>query len=131
VLGVLLIAASIASELGAFAWNAYRLPGSPHATLSYSTFCMYTTTPAQASPGPGIILYDMRGTRTWYPTLAVAGARCELRVPLLLPLLLTAAAWWLTRTKWPGVVSPCPHCGYSLAGNSTGACPECGTPVKT
>ena len=23
----------------------------------------------------------------------------------------------------------CQHCGYSLAGNVSGVCPECGTPV--
>jgi hypothetical protein len=23
----------------------------------------------------------------------------------------------------------CPHCGYNLAGNVTGRCPECGTPI--
>jgi rubrerythrin len=27
--------------------------------------------------------------------------------------------------------SPCPACGYSLVGNTSGVCPECGKPIDT
>lgn len=43
--------------------------------------------------------------------------------------LMTALLWWLDRTKR---VKPghCRTCNYRLRGNTSGVCPECGTPVS-
>ena len=33
------------------------------------------------------------------------------------------------RRNWPLSCNRCPSCGYNLTGNTSGVCPECGTPV--
>ena len=47
------------------------------------------------------------------------------RIPLWMPALIFAALAWFTRsrTKPP---NHCRNCGYSLTGNTSGVCPECG-----
>ena len=61
------------------------------------------------------------------------------RLPFMLAVLLTAVApvlWialWIARrlAAWATMraVGCCHHCGYNLTGNTSGVCPECGTPV--
>lgn len=39
---------------------------------------------------------------------------------------------WVMRRRrqgWPPVYSICEQCGYNLTGNTSGTCPECGTPI--
>ena len=36
---------------------------------------------------------------------------------------------WLGRTRDPDPVPYCSTCAYNLTGNTSGVCPECGTPV--
>lgn len=52
-------------------------------------------------------------------------------VPLWLPLvgvaIPTTLAWRRCRRFPPGY---CQKCGYDLAGNATGLCPECGKPIR-
>jgi hypothetical protein len=45
---------------------------------------------------------------------------------LVIGLVLTAAGKYLP-PRFP--VGSCRHCGYNLTGNTSGICPECGTPV--
>ncbi len=39
-------------------------------------------------------------------------------------------AWWLDRFRSPRNVSCCSHCNYSLIGNTSGYCPECGHSIS-
>jgi hypothetical protein len=56
----------------------------------------------------------------------------EINVPLWMPLLLAAGAtallFWRSRRRYPGY---CVRCGYSLTGNTSGVCPECGEPITS
>ena len=61
------------------------------------------------APGVSEILFPL-----WAPFLAAA-----------LP---TAYAWYRCRRRPPG---HCPKCGYDLAGNTAGVCPECGKSAGT
>lgn len=67
-------------------------------------------------------------TLDWYfgSIPGMAGRLDAIAIPLWAPFLLTAAPtaflWWHSRRPLPG---HCP-CGYSLAGNTSGVCPECG-----
>ena len=57
----------------------------------------------------------------------------EMSIPLAYVVAVTALlpAWWLwKRTRQPiHQRILCGHCGYDLTGNTSGVCPECGTPV--
>jgi hypothetical protein len=52
-------------------------------------------------------------------------------VPVVL-LVLIPARWFSCRTRLRRrqVAGACLACGYSLTGNTSGTCPECGTPIK-
>jgi hypothetical protein len=39
--------------------------------------------------------------------------------------------WWRAHAAALRRTKPCPHCGYSLIGNVSGICPECGTEVRS
>ena len=59
------------------------------------------------------------------------GVNLDVRVPIWLPLVLSvspALVLWLWRDRRPGV-GWCQECGYNLAGNTSGRCPECGIRV--
>lgn len=56
-------------------------------------------------------------------------ARTFVYLPLWIPLLLLTLFAGL-RVRWrPVPPGHCTHCGYSLIGNTSGVCPECGTAV--
>jgi hypothetical protein len=47
---------------------------------------------------------------------------------------LPSLVWIYRRQRQPisaSAQSPCPACGYSLIGNTSGVCPECGKPIDT
>ncbi len=48
-------------------------------------------------------------------------------IPLILIAIVTAALWWRDRRPYPR--GRCATCGYNLAGNVSGRCPECGQPI--
>jgi hypothetical protein len=64
----------------------------------------------------------------WSPHLSVTGGQWAVILPLWIPLafftILASAAWLSAVRGWRRV--GCHHCGYDLAGNTTGVCPECG-----
>jgi hypothetical protein len=51
----------------------------------------------------------------------------ELWIPFLIVAVPTACLWWIDLRRLP--VGCCQRCGYNLAGNISGVCPECGTPI--
>jgi hypothetical protein len=71
--------------------------------------------------------------------LLIMNADSQLEGPLLVPVLLIAAAnltgavlAGLAIRGWRGPVYAsgcCAHCGYDLTGNTSGICPECGTAI--
>ncbi len=97
----------------------------------------YPAEPASAGGGPyGWTFRPMEhrlGFRFLGPSWSTwPDGRVTLYLPLWLPLsalaVATAALWWLDRRRYrPG---HCTHCGYNLTGNTTGRCPECGTPAR-
>ena len=47
-------------------------------------------------------------------------------LPFVSLVLLTAILFWVDRQRWPK--GHCQACGYDLTANTSGICPECGTP---
>lgn len=53
----------------------------------------------------------------------------ETRIPLWIPLLpLAGLGAWLWRSEKRSLMGHCSKCSYDLTGNTSGVCPECGTP---
>lgn len=78
---------------------------------------------------------DRRRTFDFWPPPAVTFARPDegwcVVLPLWIPFILiavpTALLWRLDRRRtFPG---HCRKCNYNLAGNTSGVCPECGSPI--
>ena len=73
--------------------------------------------------------------RWWVEHLVVIHGSDKGRVSRILPLWMPAlaatlvAAWFQWRTR-PRPVGGCTQCGYSLVGNTSGVCPECGEAIK-
>ena len=67
----------------------------------------------------------------WRNGLGVSQPWCAVNIPLWIPLALcltvSGAAWIPPRRRERGV---CHKCGYDLAGNTTGVCPECGETAR-
>lgn len=55
-------------------------------------------------------------------------ARCFGFVDRILVAVLPGSQEWLEQRRVKR--GECRHCGYSLTGNVSGVCPECGTPTK-
>lgn len=55
-------------------------------------------------------------------------ASVPLWLPLLAMLLPTLLLWRLDRRRRP-LLGHCKKCDYNLTGNTSGICPECGTPI--
>ena len=47
----------------------------------------------------------------------------------LLPIIWLRSRWRRSRAEHRRIRGQCSACGYSLTGNTSGVCPECGTPV--
>jgi|ERR1043166_7193137 hypothetical protein len=54
--------------------------------------------------------------------------RFPLWIPLLISAILLLTFWRISRRPLKG---HCKTCNYNLTGNTTGICPECGTPCQT
>ncbi len=58
------------------------------------------------------------------------GSRLYIVLPFWIPFallsLVTGLIWWRVR----GPAGRCRNCNYDLTGNTSGVCPECGTPVQ-
>ena len=67
---------------------------------------------------------------------ALVGSRTVISIPdwelATALLVLPVFTFWQWR-RWKKIVSPsgCTECGYNLTGNTSGTCPECGTPVPS
>ena len=69
----------------------------------------------------------MSDPENWIRSIVVAMIVAILASGVGLSVLLTAARNWFTRPRPAGL---CRTCGYSLRGNVSGVCPECGTPAE-
>jgi hypothetical protein len=91
------------------------------------------------SPCWNVSWADLDGPTQWQfgfvlPTLKVNDtifAKLSIEVPLWIPFVSfaipTAFLWYLDRRRTqPG---NCSICNYNLTGNTSGICPECGTPI--
>lgn len=80
--------------------------------------------PNSATEGWNFTYYHFRG---WEPVV-------EIHVPdwsLMLLFALLPVAWFIShrRTRRRARQNGCVSCGYNLTSNTSGVCPECGTPV--
>jgi hypothetical protein len=85
-------------------------------------------------PWPGDRVFPGLRWRRWNASgpggsPSVAGLRVWLHLGWALAACAMAPAiaglrWWRRRHHRP--MNPCPRCGYSLIGNTSGVCPECG-----
>ena len=83
------------------------------------------------SQGGFIVLFDgfFNSSTHQFTMFSISPA---LIVPYILcvPVMLTAAAiCYGLRRERRGSLGVCHHCGYNLTGNTSGVCPECGTPT--
>lgn len=69
---------------------------------------------------------------TWVPRWYVGSGMTQVVVPIWMPLALLAvtAAFTLVADSHFRGAGLCTRCGYSLVGNTSGKCPECGCAVK-
>jgi hypothetical protein len=99
----------------------------------------YTYDPHRAPYRPEVVTWQVAGFVTGH---GLTGRNASRRVvlvgiPYWFPAILSAVTplWALVRfrRRWLQiermVLKECPRCGYSLIGNSSGVCPECGTRV--
>ena len=92
------------------AWQVLASPVSVYGGGALALAVAFGTTPA---PGPGVLLELL----CFGVCTALAGFAAE-------QITIRAA-----RPHIRAELGLCPACGYSLAGNASGVCPECGTPV--
>ena len=74
-----------------------------------------------AFPGPGLIPSFLR-----WPTAHSNGVEVPLGPVVLILAVATGLLFWTDRRAPKG---HCQSCGYNLTGNTSGVCPECGTPI--
>ena len=77
---------------------------------------------AVASPGSYFAIYAVSPAPSAVPTAAII---------IVSSFVATAIGWLIggagrTKPQTPGM---CPKCDYNLAGNTSGTCPECGSPI--
>lgn len=65
-------------------------------------------------------MMGVMGLEAFYFALAVVASPVISIIPLLL------AFWWINRREERRANGQCVECGYSLTGNRSGVCPECG-----
>jgi hypothetical protein len=66
----------------------------------------------------------------WWGYTNTPGNRFRAPCWLVVCGLLVLLAWWVRIKSRIGTGEPrCVNCGYNLLGNTSGICPECGTPV--
>jgi len=88
---------------------------------------------ANASLPPIWSFRRARNAILWHPKVIPAGSFSPgtgtiVLVPLWIPTLVAlAAAWFFHRKTRVSIAGHCKKCGYNLAGNTSGVCPECGT----
>ncbi len=79
----------------------------------------------------GFSLSDWDYTGIVWPRASWGNVCWHIVIPLWIPFLacfsLSAYLWWYRKPRLP---NHCPKCGYNLTGNTSGVCPECGTPVN-
>jgi hypothetical protein len=55
----------------------------------------------------------------------------QVAIPLWIPMVISAvAAFFFHRIGKPTAIGHCAKCGYNLKGNTSGVCPECGSPIE-
>ncbi len=64
-----------------------------------------------------------------YCDLTPSEVRSVLIAFALAALFIPAVVWLLLRAPQNPPSGLCRHCGYDLTGNTSGRCPECGTPI--
>ncbi len=88
------------------------------------------------SEDPHFVLFYMYAfNMSWVPNLWPVRKEDDVVMPLWIPLFViglpTAVSFYRARrSKSLGQRGVCERCGYDLTGNSSGVCPECGTPIS-
>lgn len=72
---------------------------------------------------------------TWWPAYMWTWRNAQLVLSINIPLWIPSLLFFLVRTvllrgAGPIVVGACRGCRYNLTGNTSGICPECGTPMS-
>lgn len=81
----------------------------------------------------GFTVYRSRWpmSASYNPRLSIRANSWNFTVPLWMPLVLFTlpTAFFWSRDRRCVSKGHCRNCGYSLTGNTSGTCPECGTPI--
>jgi len=96
-------------------------------------------TPINNSPRPNLFFYVQKASFVKALGASVSSPFCggsdqkvaQIGFPLWAPCLLLILFWlWLRWARQKGTNAPrCSHCSYNLTCNTTGICPECGSPI--
>lgn len=137
------IAAFVAAALAtATAWAltasgrglAYYDGGKTICEVGYGCVTYARFTPSVINYEPGFSSRSYDSMRWWPKLLLESRDLVVVAIPLWIPLALFATppafALWSTRLRRLRIeAGRCPRCGYDLAGNTTGVCPECGNKI--
>jgi hypothetical protein len=114
---------AIAMQLVCLAWTV--TVRQPRWAVGLAQGCLWFEVTPRAAVISGVFGGTGQSAQRWLPwVLSFSKSEWQIGVPLWIPGLLFAVSWLLLRKR--RVPGTCRKCGYSLLGNTSGVCPECG-----
>lgn len=107
-----------------------KFDGGHYGITLFDGFLSLYRIPPELAPARAWANAPLVDLATWYPRIQLHAVMSWIELPLWLVLsasvLATTWLWRPSRSRKKG----CVECGYSLTGNVSGVCPECGTAIE-